>query len=145
MLPSNGVGLQEVLSPGWFPKVPDVFCLVLLAMKGAAAGKLLGKGTASPGTHWSCHHATAGHSRLALCCNSIRRDKFRSHHRAARDGAPSARAGGGGHAQTETPPSSLYRQARGCRQSKGLAQSHQWVVKLRTQFRQRDFPSGVFM
>lgn len=43
MLPSNGVGLQEMLSPGWIPKVTDVFSLVVLVTKGAAASKLPGR------------------------------------------------------------------------------------------------------
>lgn len=77
-LPSNGVELQEMLSPGWFPKVPGTFCLVLLLMKGAAAGKLLGKGPASPVP--SSPVIMLGQvAAVWLCCNSTRRDKFRPH------------------------------------------------------------------
>lgn len=78
-LPSNGVELQEMLSPGCFPKVPGMFCLVLLVMKAAAAGKLLGKGPAFPipsGPVIMLGQAAA----VWLCCNSTRRDKFRSHY-----------------------------------------------------------------
>lgn len=96
-LPSNGVELQEMLSPGCFPKVPGIFCLVLLVMKGAAAGRLPGKGPASP-VPSSPVIMLGPLAAIWLCCNSTRRDKFRSHYYSARDGAPSARAGGGGHA-----------------------------------------------
>lgn len=78
-LPSNGVELQEMLSPGWFPEVPGMSCLVLLVMKGAAADKLPGKGPASPvssGPVIMLGQVAA----IWLCCNSTRRDKFRSHY-----------------------------------------------------------------